>query len=56
MDCGTPIEHAREAPSGSMIPRCEECNSKRWQHHHKDVKNPHSAVTGQQYNWDDPWG
>jgi len=56
MDCGKPIDHKREAPSGSMIPRCEKCNSKRWRQHQKDIDNPRSAVTGQQYNWDDPWG
>jgi len=30
MDCGKPIKHKREAPSGSFLPRCSKCNRKRW--------------------------
>jgi len=34
MDCGKPIREKKQAPSGSMIPRCSECNSKRWKQHY----------------------
>ena len=44
MDCGKKIDRRREAPSGSFIPRCEKCNSKRWQQYQKQCEDPHSCV------------
>ena len=56
MDCGKPIEHLREAPSGSMLPRCEKCNAKRWSQYWKECQDPHSSVGKYpEYDWDDPW-
>jgi NAD-dependent SIR2 family protein deacetylase len=31
MGCGKEITEWKEAPSGSMCPRCPECNAKRWE-------------------------
>lgn len=58
MDCGKPIEHKREAPSGSMLPRCGPCNALRWEQHRKSRTEGYAYPRG----WhepdplDDPWG
>ena len=35
MDCKKEIFELRRAPSGTMIPRCEECNDRRWKQHYE---------------------
>lgn len=63
MDCGKPISRKRKAPSGSFLPRCEECNAKRWKEYRKACADPHSAVgsdypraSGEPDPLEDPWG
>jgi len=57
MDCGKKITHKREAPSGSFLSRCKNCNAKRWANYQKQCDDPHSAVGKYpDFNWDDPWG
>lgn len=37
MSCKKPITQLLEAPSGSRLPRCKECDDKRW-HEHQNSK------------------
>lgn len=47
--CGKEIgNELREAPSGSMLPRCEECNNKRWKQYYNSKTEQH----GKGYDWD----
>jgi len=32
-ECNKPIDCLAQAPSGSFLPRCKECNAKRWEQH-----------------------
>jgi hypothetical protein len=52
MDCGEEISERRQAPSGSMLPRCEDCNSKRW----KQYSLSPTEQAGYGYNPDSEWG
>ena len=45
MNCGKKIDQLREAPSGSMIPRCEECNDKRWKEFYGSETEQQGAVS-----------
>lgn len=52
MDCGKIIDQLRQAPSGSMLPRCDECNSNRW----KQYSKSETEQEGFGYNPDSEWG
>lgn len=59
MDCGKEIMQKRRAPSGSMIPRCADCNQKRWKQCGDDEKRLGvicREIPGQVSPIDDPWG
>jgi len=59
IDCGKEIKHKREAPSGSMIPRCATCNQKRWDQCAADEKRLGvicREIPGKVNPLDDPWG
>jgi len=63
MDCGAEIDCLREAPSGSMLPRCGDCAAKRWSEYSRQCADKRSAV-GSGYPrgasepdpLEDPWG
>jgi len=57
MGCGKPITEMREAPSGSMCPRCEECNAKRWKQFYESDTEQQGAVSEGVYvmSDDDPF-
>lgn len=57
MDCGKSIKEMSIAPSGSLLPRCGECNAKRWKQF-RESKTEGYGIRG----WnepdplEDPWG
>jgi DNA-directed RNA polymerase subunit RPC12/RpoP len=45
MECGVPITELKEAPSGTMIPRCNDCNDKRWKQFSNSLTEQQGAVS-----------
>lgn len=59
MDCGTEIKRRREAPSGSLLPRCRDCNAIRWNQCAEDERRlgvSCHCTPGAIDPLDDPWG
>lgn len=52
MDCNKLIDQLMQAPSGSMLPRCKECNTERW----KQYRESETEQSGFGYNPDSEWG